>query len=152
MKKIKPFSGWLKESAEVGRLLDLGLVEPDELVRDHFSRISAETGLPVEEWLDAELDVDDTSGDIGFIRARVKGQWPTGFIGSLSFAVYPDGGVLLMLDDLGQVPWRRLNTKEEVDGILNWGEYAPVKWNRVEAADWTGVWRDALKLWSDGQL
>jgi hypothetical protein len=57
-----------------------------------------------------------------------------------------------MLDDLGQVPWRRLNTQAEIDHIIDWGAYEPVKWNRVEEEDWNQVWQDALKLWEDGTL
>ncbi len=154
MKKIKPFRGWLVENAEVSRLLALGLAQPEEVVKDHFTKIAAGTNWPVEDWTGAELDDDGTEdSDIHFIRAVIGGAAkPAGFLQSLSFAVWPDGGVLLMLDDLGQVPWRRLNTQAEIDHILDWGAYEPVKWDRVESEDWTAVWSDALKIWEDGHL
>lgn len=166
MKKIKPFSGWLTENREAARLIDLGLADPVEIVEDHLGRIATGTNWPVEGWTNSGLDDsgdDGVSVTLSWIRAKIavprRGEgdalalWHDKFVEALSFGVYPDGKVLLILDDMGQqVPWRRLNTPAEMDRILHQEIWTPVEWSRVETVDWTLLWQDALKLWNDGHL
>ena len=152
MKNIKPFSGWLSESRELERMIELGLVDRAQGVRDGLGQVAAQTDWPILDWIKA----DGEESEVDYWRARVKVPSLFGiqseadaFLGDVVFAILDNGKVMMLLDDDGQqVPWRFHSTTEQLKAIEEWWEYLPIDWQAVTPRDWTQLWIDAVNLWN----
>jgi len=156
MKHLQTYRSFLKESRELERMIELGLVDRAQAVRDGLEQCAAETDWPVLDWIKA----DGEESEVEYWRARVRVPNLFGiqseaeaFLGDVVFAILDNGKVMMLLDDDGQqVPWRFHSTPDQLKAIEEWWEYLPIGWQAVTPRDWTQLWIDAVDLWNRQQL